>query len=261
MDGPTVTDRMNLAFYEPFHLGDNLWFILYANRALDMRPDVTIDFYSEPVYHPQLLPFTNPARLRLKPLADKPVDAHVAWAGDGRFFHNYPMPHRYERLYFDWFKVVSERAGIGNLFSNCNELVWTLPESTTVPAALDQDYDVLIVNSQPLSTEWFTFDTFDPLGQRLVREGHKVIATHPNNFGAVSTLNSGLDVAQLSLLSQRCRCIVGISNAPFLITANSVNFKDPDKRWYGVSNDGSLGYDSRFHLIQTIPELTGLCLK
>ena len=251
---------MNLAFYEPFHLGDHLWFIMFANRVMEDRPDITFDFYIDMAYHAQLLPFTDPAKLALKNRDQKPEGCHVAWAGDGRFFHNYPAPHHYERLYFDWFKVIAKRAGIESPFTHYNELVWKIPKAT-VPAALDQDYDVLIVNSQPLSGEWHVHDTFNPVGQRFVAEGYKVIATHPNTFGAVSTLDSGLDISQLSTLSQRCLNIVGISNAPFLITANTTNFNNPKQRWFGVSNDGSLGYDHRFYLIQTVAQLNSLCLK
>lgn len=242
-----------IPFYETWHLGDHLWFVMFANRALAANPSLEIDFYSKPEYHAELQPFCAD-RLNLLDIDTRPADAIFTWPNQDLFWEHFPKPHAYEKLYLEWFGILAQKAGLANPFSGIRDIYWDDPEGSVVG-----EFDVLLVNSISISGCWPSPETFTALGCWLVAQGFKVVCTHPNTFGASSTLDSGLKLIELSALSRRAkRAIIGVANTPFLITLNKSNLDNPNLRWWGCSDDGSFAYDDRFHLIQTVEQLNAI---
>ena len=90
---------------------------------------------------------------------------------------------------------------------------------------LAQDWDILLVNSAPLSGQWSAYSPagFDALCRDLLARGHRVITTRPTATPAACTSRHDLSITGIGRLSQRCRAIVGCVTGPLWPTLNTFN--------------------------------------
>lgn len=218
-------------FWQPFHLGDCMFFATYARKLLRALPDFEFTFYCEPSYHAQVLSMFQPfgERVSVAPVSERPADAINTWIGDGDFFHHHPQQHNYTRMYQDWFQRLSKLLGVENPIRSSLDLLMEVDD-------VDEShgrFDYLVINSQAQSGQWpDTTAILDGLIHKLKRRGRRVAKTHSSDGPAdFCTMEAGLNIQQLINFSPCCARVIGVNNAPMVAAINTVSIHDTES-WH-----------------------------
>jgi hypothetical protein len=204
-------------------LGDNLAHLHFLRSLAKAHPDVTFLHAAWPHYLPQLvevvcdlknlsligLPWHNPERS---------VDA---WKNTGGFWENHDSKNDYAAFMLDWFAVLGSRLGFKSPLQTPKDLLFDYP--TLGPVDRGTDFDVLFVNSVPLSGQVDNFDghALDGLASELQQQGLNVITTRPTRF-PISTI-SNKTVTEIGQLSQACKVVIMVSTGASWATFNIWN--------------------------------------
>jgi hypothetical protein len=170
------------------------------------------------------------------------------WLGEWAVHRRNPHPDRFVDSMANLQVVMAKNMGMPSWTPLAKEEMW-LPlraEAKNHPLC-GRAFDVLFVNSWPLSGQCIDFDMtrMNRAAVSLAAKGLKVVTTHPC---------PGVDTCTTDLgeLATRCQNVVGVANAPFIATLNQEARKSV-KLWVNYSTD-FLNFDHRSVWARTIQE-------
>jgi hypothetical protein len=157
--------------------------------------------------------------------------------GQDGYYNKRPNGHRFIDFMLGFHAYLARKYGLPEWpVTDRRELL--LPAECMDPnhALKGQSFDVLFVNSKALSGQCNGIDQVqvNRIAANCASKA-KTITTHPCETGP-STTELGLKLSQLGELASRCKTIIGIANAPLLVTFNELAFPNVQK-WVAWSND------------------------
>lgn len=221
---------MLISTYNQYHLGDNLHSLNYLRRVALSNPHANIKHYSPVSYIEQLLPLLSGVpNLSLFDIESTPQDSINLWIGRDNYYFNSPLKENWVDFFLDFSKYISEILNVNNPIINRDDLLFDYPDLNPKNKNIN-NFDFLIINSTPLSYQIQDFSEryLIDLTAQLINLGYSVITTHPTGF-TKSTLEMGLNITEIGLLSSFATCILGVPNGPMWPTFNVFN-KDLVKR-------------------------------
>jgi len=154
-------------------------------------------------------------------LPAKPEDAVNAWIGSGDYFYNHSLQRFWVPFHLDWFGRLSNTLGVPIVMLTQDDFLFDYPALMAIQA---EQYDYLIINSPPKSNQLPSFnqESFKRMAQELLDQGHTVISTYPLQI-CPNTLEKGLDVTQIGVLSKAVKHIIAVDTGPLWTTYNVHN--------------------------------------
>jgi len=230
--------------YNEYHLGDQLIHLNYLRRL-----GLPATHYCKAEYHRQLQPLTEGTEIVLMDLPAKPEDAVNAWIGANNYFYNHPKKEHWVEFHLDWFKHLSNTLGVPIVMASQDNFLFDYPALMAIQA---EQYDYLIINSPPKSNQLPSFnqDAFKRMAQELLDQGQTVISTYPLQI-CPNTLEKGLDVTRIGILSKAVKHIIAVDTGPLWTTYNVHNKDKVLSRtvYHKFMKTGMLNTDYRQELI------------
>jgi len=230
--------------YNEYHLGDQLIHLNYLRRL-----GLPATHYCKAEYHKQLQPLVLGTDIVLMDLPAKPEDAVNAWIGADNYFYNHPMKKHWVEFHLDWFEHLSNTLGVTIVMVSQDDFLFDYSALMAIQA---EQYDYLIINSPPKSNQLPSFnqDAFKRMAQELLDQGHTVISTYPLQI-CPNTLEKGLDVTQIGILSKAVQHIIAVDTGPLWTTYNVHNKGKVLSRtvYHKFMKTGMLNTDYRQELI------------
>ena len=230
--------------YNEYHLGDQLIHLNYLRRL-----GLPATHYCKAEYHKQLQLLVLDTDIVLMDLPAKPQDAVNAWIGADNFFYDHPMKEHWVPFYLHWFERLSGRLDVQEVVFSEDDLLFDYPALMAIQA---EQYDYLIINSPPKSNQLpsFSQETFKRMAQELLDQGNTVISTYPLQI-CPNTLEKGLDVTQIGILSKAVKHIIAVDTGPLWTTYNVHNKDKVLSRtvYHKFMKTGMLNTDYRQELI------------
>ena len=230
--------------YNEYHLGDQLIHLNFLRRL-----EIPATHYCKAEYHKQLQPLVLGTDIVLLDLPAKPEDAVNAWIGADNYFYNHPMKEHWVEFHVDWFNHLCEQMMIDTFTIDKHDLLFDYPALMAIQA---EQYDYLIINSPPKSNQLpsFSQEAFKRMAQELLDQGHTVISTYPLQI-CPNTLEKGLDVTQIGVLSKAVKHIIAVDTGPLWTTYNVHNKDKVLSRtvYHKFMKTGMLNTDYRKELI------------
>ena len=215
---------MLISTYNQYHLGDNLHSLNYLRRVALSSPHTNIKHYCPASYVEQLLPLLSGVpNLSLFDIESAPHDSINLWIGRDDYFFNSPLNKNWVNFFLDFSKYISEILGVNNPILSRDDLLFDYPDLNPINKNIN-NFDFLIINSTPLSYQIQDFNEryLIDLAAQLIKLGYSVITTHPTGF-TKSTLELGLSITEVGVLSSFATCILGVPNGPMWPTFNVFN--------------------------------------
>lgn len=122
---------------------------------------------------------------------------------------------------------------------------------------LSNDYDILIGNSNPMSSQWASNTyVFDHLLDRIDLSRIKVISLEPTGRKEIpSTIENGLNLIEIGNIAIRSKTIIGVHSSPYTTLINKYNHMSSEfvvlQNWgkFKYSNANSINYSSEDEFI------------
>ena len=211
-------------FHNDYHLGDCLYQLHYQIR-LWYSAQIASTLWCNPDYHAELAAFIPPqVGVKVAPLAERPSGSLDCWIGFENYHTSHPNWHDYVRLYVDWFKHLSRRAGVHCPIQQPGHMLFDSPAilGRQIP---DEHYDVLLINAQPLSDQWdHNPAAFLELVTQLRNQRLRILTTHPCGIQNVpATIDRKWKVADIARQSMNVDWIIAIDTGPTGSTFNVWN--------------------------------------
>lgn len=215
---------MDISTYNQLHLGDNLNSLNYLRRVALSDPALKIKHYCLSSYIIQLLPLLSGVpNLEIGNIELTPPGSINLWIGRDNYIYNSPLKSNWVDFHLDFFQYISKILKISNPILERDDLLFNYPDLNPKDKKINH-FDFLIINSTPLSSQILDFNDnyLVKLTSQLVNKGYSVITTHPTGF-AKSTLEMGLSITEIGLLSSFASIILGVPNGPMWPTFNIYN--------------------------------------
>jgi hypothetical protein len=215
---------MIISTYNQLHLGDNLNSLNYLRRVALSDPNLKIKHYCPTSYIIQLLPLLSGVpNLEIEGIELTPPGSINIWIGRDNYIFNSPLKSNWVDFHLDFFHYISKILKVPNPILDRDDLLFNYPDLNPKDKKI-KPFDFLIINSSPLSNQILDFDDnyLIKLTSQLVSTGYSVITTHPTGF-AKSTLEMGLSITEIGLLSSFASIILGVPNGPMWPTFNIYN--------------------------------------
>lgn len=217
--------------FNEYHLGDSIIHLNYVRRLIAKNPDINYVHAVHPQYVNELKTIVQDlSNISIITLQDgaskKDIKWFNSWRNTNNFFFNHPRMHDIANFHLDWFQIFSNSIGISNPIHTVDDL-WIDYPGLLHSTPLDDDYDYMVINCQPMSCQWKHWQQgcFDPLFQKLKDTGKKVISLESNGFDYPFTRSKGLSLTSVGHISIRCNKIIGVSTGPIWTILNSHNKK------------------------------------
>ena len=220
--GMTAPDRV-VRTYMQWHLGDNLLHLHFLRKLSERYPHLKFVHALQPAHMAQCQEMlTDRPQIKLVPLLPGTDQGLDAWKGAEGFFFQHPNRFQFGALYIDLFKCLAQRMGLESPLQKTDDLLFDYP-------AICRDkglgtYDVLLVNSQPLSEQFKSYresDFVDLAGFCRAR-GLSVITTRKID-GYPCTLDKHLSVTDIANLSLRARYFIAVCTGAMWPSMNVFN--------------------------------------
>jgi hypothetical protein len=229
---------MHIFTKNPTHLGDNLISLNYLRRIALGNPKITIKHYCPEVYIPQLLPILSGVfNLEIYSINFAPENSINIWIGYDNYYYSSLLKNNWVSFHLDFFKYLSTIINVTNPIQNKDDLLFDYP-ALNPEGKNFQNFDFLIINSTPLSGQIYDYDQnyLINLTSILINLGYSVVTTHPNG-SRKSTMELGLTISDIGLLSSYASIIIGIPNGPMWTTFNIFNKSKVKFRIIWLSNE------------------------
>lgn len=216
--------------FSDVRLGDNLAHLHFLRKVAQLNTGATFEHAAHACYLPQLIDVVadlpNIVLRDIRYISQK--KAINAWKNRGRFWEQHPLRNDYGPFMLDWFRELASDMGTQSPFKTESDLLFDYPAIKDVSC---EKFDILLVNSEPLSGQWRTMDIggVDQLAIEL-SERHKVITTRPVRPYIPCTQSMHLSVTGIGGISRFCRAIIMVSTGSSWITFNIYNRKSVDLR-------------------------------
>ena len=206
-----------------WHLGDNLLHLHFLRKLSEQDPTLRFVHALQPALMAQCQEMVaDRPQIQLVPLepgVDQGIDG---WKGADGFFFAHPNRFQFGALYIDLFAQLARRMGLVSPLRTPDDLLLDYP-------AICRDkglgrYDVLLVNSQPLSEQFKSYQESDfvALADLFRERGLSVITTRKID-GYPCTLDDHLSVTDIANLSLRARYFVAVCTGAMWPSMNIFN--------------------------------------
>ena len=254
--------KKEFKFFCDYHLGDQLFVLWLLNEAARLWPHIKLSFCVEPTYFNEVKALAR--KLPNLEVTDK-MDGHVQlewWHGDWATHKRNPDRPHFVSSMLKLQKLIAAAYGLPELpaIEKTNLLLPAECMDSTHTFNRDFEFDVLFVNSAPLSGQCVGYDAnrMNVIAVDLIGRGLKVVTTHPCGYENVSvTTELNMTLAQIGELASRCRVVAGVANAPFIATFNELAVQKIE-RWINYGCD-VLDFDDRVVGANSLDEFADLC--
>lgn len=182
-----------------------------------------IHYCGEPYIHTLTEMITDLPNLQVMPLSYTPPGAINSWI-NAHGLHDTPG-YRVNKvaLLLKHFQLLAQALDVPNPATTRADLLLDYP-ALTQPSPLSQPFDILLINSQPRSGQFQSFNPyqFKALVQDLINQGKTVTTTEPTLL-APATTEYGLSIHQIGSISRFCNTIIAVDTAPLWPTLNPHN--------------------------------------
>jgi ADP-heptose:LPS heptosyltransferase len=251
-----------IAFYNDFHLGDQMALLLFLRKLSVRYPDIVFQHYMPGDYISQMLEvIADMPNVRVYHIDHRPAGAINGWIGSGHDELRAKHPggsNEYVAFYLDWYRILAARAGLESPMQCVTDMLYDYP-TILKPTCLSQRINVLVLNSRPLSGQYrdYSADHYVGLIRRLCDKGYRVAYTEncPAPSEAVSTAGANLSVTGIGNLSLDCDYIMGVATGPMWPTINIWNQMRVKGRFH-LSTDSTLAYGPAYHDFKTFDAMS-----
>ena len=206
-------------------LGDNLAHLLLLRKLAQANPQILFRHAAFSQYLPQLVEVVcDLPNVVLSDIQHHTGYSNNAWKNSGGFWESHALKNQYVPFMLEWYALLCSRIGLPCPIKSADDFAFEYPLLKSPEAATR--FDVLVVNSAPLSGQWRGFDPADfrKLVRLLLDSGRDVWTTAPTGIaGAPCTAEHGFSVTAIGRLSQHCNHIVAVSTGPSWPTFNVWN--------------------------------------
>ena len=217
--------------FNKYHLGDQLIHLNWLRKVAIQNPNTLFVHYCDEQYiHTLTDMIADMDNIQVMPLSYTPAGAIDSWI-NAHGLHDTPG-YRVNKvaLLLKHFQLLAQSMGIQNPATTRTDLLLDYP-ALTQPSPLSNPFDVLIINSQPRSGQFQSFNPyqFKALVQYLIDQGKTVTTTEPTLI-APATRDYNLNIHQIGSISLFCNTIIAVDTAPLWPTLNPYNLQSVHTR-------------------------------
>ena len=220
---PAAPAKRLIRTYMQWHLGDNLLHLHFLRKLAQRYPELEFEHALNPAYFGQCQDVVDDLpQIRLLPLRPGEAPGLDGWKGAEGFFFSHPNRFAFGALYIDLFAHLAHRLGLESPLKVPDDLLFDYP-------AICRDkglaaYDVLLVNSVPLSEQFKSYraQDFVELAETLRARGLRVVTTHKIE-GFDCTLEQQFSVTDIANLSLRVRYFIAVCTGAMWPSMNIFN--------------------------------------
>lgn len=250
-------------FFNEWHLGDCLYTIHYFNKLIRKYSYLEIHFYCNSDYHKELQLWNRyRAQLFLHDISLKPENSINTWIGENDFYWKNLEPAfngMFDVFYIEYFKNLSSHIGLESPIVTPEDFLFDNEEILT-QNVINEEFDVLIINSKPFSNQ-IDSDSIRNLNKfslNLIDSNYKAISTEKINDAIPSTIELEYSLLQLAKMSTQVDIIIGIHTAPMLVCFNKYNI-DKVQQWILLQKQGlTYSFNSRIYNFRNSNQLSNL---
>ena len=218
------SDQRIINTYMQWHLGDNLIHLHFLRKLSEKYPEIKFQHALNPQYIGQCAEVIedNP-RISLTSLVrDKNPEGLNGWKGANDFIFSHQNKDQFGALYLDLFAKLSKEMGLSTPFKNTSDLLFDYP--AILKKQTRGNYDVLLINSEPLSDQFKTYNENDfiELVHALKNKGLSVISSKKIE-GIDCTLDTQCSVTDIANLSLRAKYFIAVCTGAMWPSMNVFN--------------------------------------
>jgi len=230
--------------HNEWHLGDNVFnFILFYNiKDYLKQNNITIFYYAQPYYLPQLKEFIPNKHVVLYDIAAKPEYSLQLWIGNGFWGYTHSRSGRvpFNKFYIKFFNLVLNKLGfpikLTRFFYQDPDLLYRYEK-------LNDEYknlDILIINSNACSGQ---FSYSEKNWNYLINKLHQryKITTTKKVDNVLSTTDAGLTIKDIAALSTNIKVVIAINTGVLPGLLNSITLTRV-KKFYTFDNSEFFTY-------------------
>jgi tetratricopeptide (TPR) repeat protein len=223
---PAITrgDRGTIKTYMQWHLGDNLIHLHFLRKLSEKYPELEFQHALNPAYMGQCTEvIEDNSKITLTPLLPgQNPEGLDGWKGAGGFFFSHEKKYQFGALYLDLFAKLSKDMGLSTPFKTTSDLLFDYPGIVKKQPA--GRYDVLLINSKPLSDQFKTYNENDfiDLAHTLRNKGLLVITSQKMD-GFDCTLDTQCSVTDIASLSLRVKYFIAVCTGSMWPSINVFN--------------------------------------
>lgn len=234
-----------LVFYNPYHLGDCFFLVHFLRKVCQSYPDFKFICETSPGHFPEIQSFIG-KEFEDRILLNKSVRKSQGING---WYGSIPLKTGYRKRAFilnerydEFFTHLSNVIGIKNPIAGKNCTVIDHPD---ILKDVGLSCDILLVNSIPLSKQYFYYEHEFEAKIKELSEKYKVIITnHVKNIDVPCTVDYKLNLLGIGNISTKAKYVVGIATAPIIPCFNTWNL-DKVKKWFVLSRRSTYSYTDR----------------
>jgi hypothetical protein len=199
--------------HNPHHLGDSVFnFILFYNiKTYIEQYNIIIYYYAKKEYINQLSEFICSKNIFLLPLENKPEKSIEIWINNKFINYLHPIPVIYNKYYINFFNIVLKKLYINfRLKKFYYEDINLLDRFEKLDNKF-KNIDILILNSQPLSSQYsYNKKEWDIYILNLNKR-FKILTTTKVS-GVLCTFDDKLTIKDIAALSTRTKVVIAINS-------------------------------------------------
>jgi len=206
-------------FHCHYNYVDNIQNIVYLNLLSKSMPEVEFIYGINPNQISQVREFVGVRNLSIISIKESPWHSIDMWKNRYNFWQRSYKRYDYYIFYMEFYEYFSKRIHVKNPIRSKYDLMTDNIKSKEIL------YDVLFVNSKPMSSQFFYDENELNEKIRLLNSHFNIITTRKVE-GVQSTSDSSLSLYDIGSLSSQCRCVVAISTGPSWPVLNKINYKN-----------------------------------
>lgn len=203
--------RSSIKTFMQWHLGDNLIHLHFLRKLSEKYPELEFQHALNPAYMGQCAEvIEDNSKIILTPLRPgQNPEGLDGWKGAGGFFFSHEKKYQFGTLYLDLFAKLSKDMGLSTPFKTTSDLLFDYP--AIVSNQTTGNYDVVLINSTPLSDQFKTYNEndFTALAHLLRDKGLSVITSKKiDTFDC--TLDTQCSVTDIANISLRAKYFIAV---------------------------------------------------
>lgn len=215
--------RERIKTYMQWHLGDNLIHLHFLRKLAEKYPELEFQHALNPAYMGQCAEVVQDMpRITLVPLSGDMPEGRDGWKGADGFFFSHPKKFQFAELYLDLFGKLSREMGLSTPFQASKDLLFDYPAILTKQTA--GSYDVLLVNSMPLSQQFKSYNENDFITLAgLLRDRGLAVITTQKIDGLPCTQDTQCSVTDIANISLRAKYFIAVCTGAMWPSMNVYN--------------------------------------
>lgn len=234
--------------YNELHLGDNVYHLDYLKKIINKYPEYRFAHYCNAQYHTQLQATLvgYEDTIRLYSTLNIPLNSINSWIGSGGWFYTWvsnkidKLPILYDEMYIEWYNLLETTYGLPNPIKTSDDFL--LHFNGLDVYDLEKTYDVLIINSVPMSGQYvYEYELFYKFCNTMSGNGMTLITTNKlENYEC--TLDYNYNICDIAKISTKCKYILAIHTGPLALCLNKYTINNVEF-FHILDNTNAFSYD------------------